>query len=89
MWRFFVINYKKCHRITEKKGIKFGSFGNEICVYCLYNFLNEEIEKLCIQSEFWNDRKADEGEGHKNADVFRYTMCLEGIVQRLSINSFP
>lgn len=40
-------------------------------------------DAVCIQSEFWNDRKTDEGEGHKDADVFRYTMCLEGIVQRL------
>ena len=58
------------------------------CYRLLKNSRNDFLlryidDAVCIQSEFGNDRKADEGEGHKNADVFRYAMCLEGIVQRL------
>ena len=55
------------------------------CYRVLKNSRNDFLlryidDAVCIQSEFWNDRKADEGEGHKDADIFRYTMCLEGIV---------
>ena len=58
------------------------------CLVLLKNSRNDFLlrytdDAIGIQSEFWNDRKADEGEGHKDADIFRYTMCLEGIVQRL------
>ncbi len=58
------------------------------CYRLLKNSRNDFLlryidDAVCIQSEFWNDRKADEGEGHKDADVFRHTVCLEGIVQRL------
>ena len=72
-----------CRRRTIRVGLR-----QYFCYRLLKNSRNDFLlryidDAVCIQSEFWNDRKADEGEGHKDADVFRYTMCLEGIVQRL------
>ena len=72
-----------CRRRTIRVGLR-----QYFCYRLLKSSRNDFLlryidDAVCIQSEFWNDRKADEGEGHKDADIFRYTMCLEGIVQRL------
>ena len=72
-----------CRRRTIRVGLR-----QYFCYRVLKNSRNDFLlryidDAVCIQSEFGNDRKADEGEGHKDADIFRYTMCLEGIVQRL------
>ena len=72
-----------CRRRTIQVGLR-----QYFCYRVLKNSRNDFLlryidDAVCIQSEFGNDRKADEGEGHKDADIFRYTMCLEGIVQRL------
>ena len=72
-----------CRRRTIRVGLR-----QYFCYRLLKNNRNDFLlryidDAVCIQSEFGNDRKANEGEGHKNADIFRYTMCLEGIMRKI------